>query len=361
MEENLHIRFSESTPNVVGSGPDWLFDIDALTRTMNYEPIVVGTQSNGFADPEKENECNNKEKEDNVNNTNNVNTFSLTVNVTCTNEDNELLFDPNMPALEDVSTFNFLSDNEDDGAMADMNNLDTTIQVSHIPNTRIRKDHPLDQVIGDLQTSIQTRKMSKNLEEHRTESDGGPRCQETMRDTTAQTRFESVSKNFNDSLLARGNTLRSDEDIMKLNELMALCTTLQNRVLELEEIKTSQHNEIASLKRRVEKLEKRNRSRTHKLKRLYKLGLTARVESSDDEESLEKAKLKQLMETIPNEEKVAIGAIPLAVKSPRIVNWKIHKEGKKSLGSKEVFGSIILVLIELLMKKLDDFEEEYQV
>ncbi|GJT29623.1 hypothetical protein Tco_0909898, partial [Tanacetum coccineum] len=32
-----------------GSGPDWLFDIDALTRTMNYEPIVAGTQSNGFA------------------------------------------------------------------------------------------------------------------------------------------------------------------------------------------------------------------------------------------------------------------------------------------------------------------------
>ncbi|GJV34712.1 retrovirus-related pol polyprotein from transposon TNT 1-94 [Tanacetum coccineum] len=49
VEENLHIRFNESTPNVVGSGPDWLFDIDALTRTMNYEPIIAGTQSNGFA------------------------------------------------------------------------------------------------------------------------------------------------------------------------------------------------------------------------------------------------------------------------------------------------------------------------
>ncbi|GJZ89316.1 ribonuclease H-like domain-containing protein [Tanacetum coccineum] len=49
VEENLHIRFSESTPNVAGSGPDWLFDIDELTRTMNYEPIVAGTQSNGFA------------------------------------------------------------------------------------------------------------------------------------------------------------------------------------------------------------------------------------------------------------------------------------------------------------------------
>nr|GFA93961.1 ribonuclease H-like domain-containing protein [Tanacetum cinerariifolium] len=41
VEENLHIRFSECTPNVVGSRLDWLFDIDALTRTMNYEPIVV--------------------------------------------------------------------------------------------------------------------------------------------------------------------------------------------------------------------------------------------------------------------------------------------------------------------------------
>ncbi|GJR24473.1 putative ribonuclease H-like domain-containing protein [Tanacetum coccineum] len=51
VEENLNIRFSKNTPNVVGSGPDWLFDIDALTRTMNYKPIVVGTQSNGFADP----------------------------------------------------------------------------------------------------------------------------------------------------------------------------------------------------------------------------------------------------------------------------------------------------------------------
>ncbi|GJT16124.1 ribonuclease H-like domain-containing protein [Tanacetum coccineum] len=31
-----------------GSGPDWLFDIDALTRTINYKPIVIRTQSNGF-------------------------------------------------------------------------------------------------------------------------------------------------------------------------------------------------------------------------------------------------------------------------------------------------------------------------
>ncbi|GJX52148.1 reverse transcriptase domain-containing protein [Tanacetum coccineum] len=42
------------------------------------------------------------------------------------------------------------------------------------------------------------------------------------------------------------------------------------------------------------------------------------------------AELKQCMEIIPNEEEVIINAIPLAVNSPRIADWKIHKEGKKS-------------------------------
>ncbi|GKA42467.1 hypothetical protein Tco_0735127 [Tanacetum coccineum] len=70
----------------------------------------------------------------------------------------------------------------------------------------------------------------------------------------------------------RGNTLRSDEDRLKLNELMELCTNLQNKVLDLEKAKTTQQNEIDSLKRRVKKLEKKRSSRSHKLKRLYKVG-----------------------------------------------------------------------------------------
>nr|GEX96492.1 hypothetical protein [Tanacetum cinerariifolium] len=89
------------------------------------------------------------------------------------------------------------------------------------------------------------------------------------------------------------NTLQSDEDRLELKELMALCTNLQIRVLELEKTKTTQQNEINSLKRRVKKIEKRNRSRTHKLKKLYKVGLTARVESSGDEESLGEDASKQ--------------------------------------------------------------------
>ncbi|GJR00244.1 hypothetical protein Tco_0523228 [Tanacetum coccineum] len=126
-----------------------------------------------------------------------------------------------------------------------------------------------------------------------TTSGGGPRRQETMRDTIVQTRFENVSKLSNDLLLARGNTLRSGEDSLKLNELMELCTNLQQMVLALETTKTSQDIEIASLKRRVKKLEKKDRSRTQKLKRLYKVSLSARVESSRDEEDLVEDASKQ--------------------------------------------------------------------
>ncbi|GJS44718.1 retrovirus-related pol polyprotein from transposon TNT 1-94 [Tanacetum coccineum] len=189
VEENLHIKFSESTPNVVGSRPNWLFDIDALTRIMNYEPIVAGTQSNGFVgtkasdnadlnsshddgskpssddgkkvdeDSRKDSECEDQGKEDNVNRTNNVNTagnvniVSSTVNTAGINKvivvggkiSIELPFDLNMSALEDYSIFNFSRDDEDDGAAANMNNLDTTIQVSPNSTTRIHNDHPLDQ------------------------------------------------------------------------------------------------------------------------------------------------------------------------------------------------------------------------
>ncbi|GKC78563.1 putative ribonuclease H-like domain-containing protein [Tanacetum coccineum] len=102
-----------------------------------------------------------------------------------------------------------------------------------------------------------------------TTSGGGLRCQETIGDTIAQTR-------------------------LKLDDLMELCTTLPKQVLDLENDKEpSNIMRLLFLKRRVKKLEKKNRSRTHKLKRLYKVGLTARVESSDNEESLGEDASKQ--------------------------------------------------------------------
>ncbi|GJT57037.1 hypothetical protein Tco_0992091 [Tanacetum coccineum] len=74
----------------------------------------------------------------------------------------------------------------------------------------------------------------------------GTRLQETMWDTIAQPGFENVSKLSNDPLLTRGNTLRSGEDSVK-------------------------------------RLEKKGGLRTHGLKRLYKVSLSRRVESSDEE------------------------------------------------------------------------------
>nr|GEV35897.1 ribonuclease H-like domain-containing protein [Tanacetum cinerariifolium] len=168
VEENLHIRFCENLPNIARSGPNWLFDIDALTKSMNYKPVVTGNLSNGNAGtkacddagkakmetvPSKdyillplwtvddnlrqESECKDKQKEDNVNNTKNVNVVGKN-GVNAVDADKE----------------------------ADMNNMDTTIQVSPTPTIRIHKDHLLDQVIGDLHSTTQTRNMSKNLEDH---------------------------------------------------------------------------------------------------------------------------------------------------------------------------------------------------
>ncbi|GKC26153.1 putative ribonuclease H-like domain-containing protein [Tanacetum coccineum] len=192
LEENLHIMFSESTPNAAGTKAsdnasqarkqtepvkDYIL-LSLWTVDPPYSQDLKSSHNDGSKpssddgkkvdeDPRKEIECNDQEKEDNVNNTNNVNDAGTNeVNDVGGKTSIELLFDLNMPALEDYSIFDFSRDDEDDGVVADINNLDTTIQASLILTTRIHKDHPFNQVTGDLQSATQTRKMSKNLEEH---------------------------------------------------------------------------------------------------------------------------------------------------------------------------------------------------
>ncbi|GKD48223.1 putative ribonuclease H-like domain-containing protein [Tanacetum coccineum] len=245
VEENLHVQFSENTPNIAGSGPNWIFDIDALTKSMNYKPVVTGNQSNGNAGtkacddagkarvetipendyillplwtqdlpfsssskdsfdagfkpseeeekkdvevPVNEREASgkdsevpsteepredqrvNQEMDANVNNTNNINTVSPIINAASIEDnvvDEDIVYgcddDPNMPELEDIV---YSNDDEEVGAEADMTNLDTHIPVSPIPTTRIHKDHPAEQILGDLHSATQTRRMTKNLTEH---------------------------------------------------------------------------------------------------------------------------------------------------------------------------------------------------
>nr|GEZ25021.1 ribonuclease H-like domain-containing protein [Tanacetum cinerariifolium] len=49
VQETLHINFLENKPNVAGSGPTWLFDIDILTKSMNYQPVTACNQPNPSA------------------------------------------------------------------------------------------------------------------------------------------------------------------------------------------------------------------------------------------------------------------------------------------------------------------------
>nr|GEV47124.1 putative ribonuclease H-like domain-containing protein [Tanacetum cinerariifolium] len=104
VEETLNIRFPEYTPNVKGNRPDWLFDIDSLTISMNYVLVVTGNKTNGIAGSKENLVADESEASDNIrkndqvprseveslfqqerqteniNSTNSVNTVSLPVN-----------------------------------------------------------------------------------------------------------------------------------------------------------------------------------------------------------------------------------------------------------------------------------------
>ncbi|GKB23177.1 uncharacterized mitochondrial protein-like protein, partial [Tanacetum coccineum] len=109
----------------------------------------------------------NQEKDASVNSTNTINTVSPTVN-TAGIEDNavdenivyECDDDPNMPELEEIV---YSDDDEDVGAEAYINNLGTYIPVSPIPTTRIHKDHPVEQIIGDIYSAPQPKMDVKRL------------------------------------------------------------------------------------------------------------------------------------------------------------------------------------------------------
>ncbi|GKE75771.1 retrovirus-related pol polyprotein from transposon TNT 1-94, partial [Tanacetum coccineum] len=122
VEENMHITFLENKPNVARSGPDWLFDFDLLTNSINYEPVTTGNQTN-------------KNAEGYATGTNRVSTVSPSVSVAGQVFDNvdDLPTDPLMPDLEDIvdllniGIFSGAYDDEDEGAEADLNNLETTM------------------------------------------------------------------------------------------------------------------------------------------------------------------------------------------------------------------------------------------
>ncbi|GJY35566.1 putative ribonuclease H-like domain-containing protein [Tanacetum coccineum] len=71
-----------------------------------------------------------------------------------------------MAILKNTGIFDDAYDDREVGAEADLNNLETTMNVSPIPTARIHKDHPKDHIIGDINSATQTKRMTKIYEEH---------------------------------------------------------------------------------------------------------------------------------------------------------------------------------------------------
>nr|GEV20151.1 hypothetical protein [Tanacetum cinerariifolium] len=185
VEENMHIKFLENKSNVVGRGLEWLFDIDSLKTSMNYEPKTIGNKTNDDAVlraqmiiPDKGDEGVSKgsgidDQERTDSSTQDVNTVGPTINTTNTNINTGSLNiniissnNPSIPSLEETSIFNDVYDDREVGVEADTNNLELSTVFSLIPTTRVHKDHLKEQIIGDLKLATQTKKMVNFSEEN---------------------------------------------------------------------------------------------------------------------------------------------------------------------------------------------------
>nr|GEX99294.1 hypothetical protein [Tanacetum cinerariifolium] len=82
-------------------------------------------------------------------------------------------------------------------------------------------------------------------------------------------------------------------DILKLKELIEICTKLSDRVLDLEKTKTAQAKVIANLKKKVKKLERKRRSRTPGMN-LFKIGTSRKRSLGEDDASKQGRNLKQM-------------------------------------------------------------------
>ncbi|GJQ89290.1 putative ribonuclease H-like domain-containing protein [Tanacetum coccineum] len=196
--------FRENKPMIEGTGPKWLFDIDSLTQSMNYVPVSAGTVSNVSAGTSEENsqECivmpiwkdtsyfdsptenvdngepktaddAQKQDEDGLNNENaeqerfsddssskDVNAVGQQVN-TASPDVNTGSLELNVvgPSVSTASPNE--EDNTEEEPEVDLGNITNSYIVPTTPNTRIHKDHLIDNVIGEVQSTVQTRRMLK--------------------------------------------------------------------------------------------------------------------------------------------------------------------------------------------------------
>nr|GEV54266.1 hypothetical protein [Tanacetum cinerariifolium] len=187
VEENLHIEFLKNKPIVADAGPEWLFDIDMLTKSMNYVPVIVGTNSSDFAgtkdsinagqfsmeigstqdyifmplwkdgsplfDSSPKISGDAEKKHDEV--LDKESGASNELNSVFENLNTEYPDDPKMPGLVTIATYDG-SEEE-----ADFTNLESSIHVSPTPTTRTHKNHPLKQ--RDVKSAFLYRRIEKEV------------------------------------------------------------------------------------------------------------------------------------------------------------------------------------------------------
>ncbi|GJX01854.1 hypothetical protein Tco_0185767 [Tanacetum coccineum] len=207
VQENLHVGFLENKPMIEGNGPKWLFDLDSLTQSMNYVPVVAGTFSNDSAGIQGVSESSTSSQQDqdcivmpiwkdasyfddaslksvadaqiqdqdgthddcslqnNGTADQQVNTASPEVN-TGSREVSTAVPEVNTATPEDLmGPIPTSEDTQVEDQEIELGNISPSYAVSSTPHTRIHKDHPIDHVIGDVQSSVQTRRMTTSYSE----------------------------------------------------------------------------------------------------------------------------------------------------------------------------------------------------
>ncbi|GJT31772.1 hypothetical protein Tco_0922191 [Tanacetum coccineum] len=406
----------ENKPMIEGNGLRWLFDIDSLTQPMNYVPVVAGTIINESADAsyfeslskdvddgkpkstvddqkqvedglDNENDAKDKSNDDSspkevnavgqhVNTASpNITTGSFKLNVVGLSINTASSYDQDshkdmftMGASHTLKATHVEFYSDEDEPEVDLGNITNSYIVPTTSNTRIHKDHPIKNVIGDVKSFVQTRRMTKPTSEQgflsavwilmdlpigkrairikwvfRNKKDergivirnkagglpgyfdmkkvGDEAIHKELGDkmeraaTTASSLEEEQDSDSIQALIDKKkisiteSSIRSNlhlgdaggtdclptaiifEELAQMGKTLvapSLCLSNQDPVfvLDLEKAKDAQAKEIADLKKRVQKLERKKKSRTTGLKRLRKVGMSRRVESSEDKDSL---------------------------------------------------------------------------
>nr|GFC33741.1 ribonuclease H-like domain-containing protein [Tanacetum cinerariifolium] len=192
VEENLHVEFLENKAIKKDVGPNWLFDIDSLTKSMNYVPVDAGTNSTNFSGTKdaanqevRKNESSlryillpnwahdalleSSSSKSHDESSSKVPKGSGNLNFTASSSNPPADQMDTLTVESPIPTDNILgvttSSDEAIGVETDVSNMKTTISASPTPTLKIHKDHPKSQIISPVDTPIQTRHKSKEVEE----------------------------------------------------------------------------------------------------------------------------------------------------------------------------------------------------